>query len=242
MLLMFKINKKDNSTVLAGIKNLTGMKCIGERVKSVDQRLKGDSIPQVVIDSPCVAQTAVGLKLGRGTLRTGLCAAAAAAASASCFAARRAALLFVLGRIFGGAMLLGRALGLARAVAAVVIIFSDGLRVTAEGLTRRIAATEAARLTAFREGVTLTNAWDAGRCMGTRGGLKESFEFVREDLGTTGARNMNEVGGPCSFETRKAALLFDLGATKGAFTLATAIDSRRLCPGTPSKRPVVPFS
>jgi len=229
------------------------MKCIRKRVKSVigigDQRLKGDSIPQVVINSPCVAQTAIGLKLGRGTLRTGLCAAAAAAASASCFAARRAELLFVLGRIFGGAMLLGRALRLAGAVAAVVIIFSDGLEVTAEGLvlalTGRIAATEAARLTAFREGVTLTVAWDAGRCMGTRGGLKESFEFVREGtrvLGTTGARNMNEVGGPCSFETRKAALLFDLGATKGAFTLATAIDSRRLCPATPSKRPVVPFS
>lgn len=141
----------------------------------------------MVINSPCVAQTAVGLKLGRGTLRTGLCAAAAAA-SASCFAARRAALLFVLGRIFGGAMQLGRALGLAGAVAAVVIMFSDGWRVAAEGLTGRIAATEAARLTAFREGVTLTNAWDAGRCMGTRGGLKESFEFVREVLGTTGTR------------------------------------------------------
>lgn len=52
---------------------------------------------------------------------------------------------------------------------------------------------------------------------------------------------MNEVGGPCSLETRNAALLFDLGATVGAFTLATAIDSRRLCPGTPSKISVVTF-
>jgi hypothetical protein len=145
-------------------------------------------------------------------------------------------------------MLLGRGLSLAgtEAVVVVVVIFSDDLEVTAEGLvlalTGRIAATEAARLTTFREGVTLTDAWDAGRCMGTRGGLKESFEFVREGTGVLGARNMNEVGGPCSLETRNAALLFDLGATIGAFTLATAIVSRRLCPGTPSKRPVVPFS
>jgi len=93
--------------------------------------------------------------------------------------------------------------------------------------------------------VAAIDACDAGRCIGTRGGLEESFEFVRESagvLGATGARNMNEVGGPCSLlETRNAELLFDLGTTVGAFTLATAIDSRRLCPGTPSKRPVISF-
>jgi len=188
-------------------------------------------------------QTSVGLKLEGATLRTGLRAAAAAAASASCLASRRAALLFVRGGIFGAAMLLGR--GLALAAATVVLTFSEA---TAEGLALalvgRIAATEAARLTGYPEGVAFTDAsCDAGRGMGSRGGLKESFEFVRENagvLGATGARNMNEVGGPCSLETRKAALLFDLGANVGAFTLATAIDSRRLCPGTPSKSPVVP--
>ena len=141
-------------------------------------------------------QTSVALKLEGGrALRTGLRAAAAAAAaavaSASCFAARRAALLLVRGRILGAAMLLGRGLGLT--VAVVVVTFSE---VTAEGLALalvpRIAATEAARLTGYSGGGAFTDAWDAGRCMGTRGGLKESFEFVRESagvlLGATGAR------------------------------------------------------
>jgi len=138
-------------------------------------------------------------------------------------------------------MLLGRGLGLAAAAAVVVVTFFE---VTTEGLALalvgRIAATEAARLTEYPEGVTFTDAWDAGR---GSGGLEESFEFVREIAGVlvaAGARYMNDVGGPCSLETRKAALLFDLGANVGAFTLATAIDSRRLWPGTPSKRPVVP--
>jgi len=111
-----------------------------------------------------VIQTSVGLKLEGRTLRTGLRAAAAAAASASCFAARRAALLFVRGRIDGAAMLLGRGLGLAAAATgvaavavAVVVIFSE---VTVEGLARalvgRIAATEEARLTGYSEGVAFT--------------------------------------------------------------------------------------
>jgi hypothetical protein len=228
-----------------------------------DQRLKA-SLTNPLAGHQQVIQTSVGLKLGGGTLRTRLCAAAAAA-SASCFAARRAALLFVRGRIFGAAMLLGRGLGLAAATVIVVVVTFP--EVTAEGLALalvgRIAATEAARLTEYPEGVAFTDAWDAGRGMGTRGGLEESFEFVRESagvLGAIGARteadgsfryengdnylkkhlHMNDVGGPCSLETRNAALLFDLGASVGAFTLATAIDSRRLCPGTPSKRPVVP--
>jgi len=198
-----------------------------------------------------VIQTSVGLKLEGGTLRSGLRAAtaAAAAASASCFAARRIALLFVRGRIFGAAMLLGR--GLALTAATVVVTFSEVITVEglALALVGRIAATEAARLTGCPEGVAavaFTDAsWDAGRCMGSRGGLKESFEFVRESagiLGVTGARNMKDVGGPCSFETRNSALLFDLGANVGALTLATAIDSRRLWPGTPSKRPLEEFS
>jgi len=90
--------------------------------------------------------------------------------------------------------------------------------------------------------VAAADAWDAGRGMGC--GLGESFEFLRESggaLGALGTRNMNDVGGPCSLDTRNAALLFNLGASVGAFTLATAIDSRRLCPGTPSKILVVPF-
>lgn len=134
-------------------------------------------------------QTSVGLKLEGGrALRIGLRAAAAAAASASCFAARRAALLFVRGRILGAAMLLGRGLGLAATVVVVVVGFSE---VTAEGLelalVRRIAATEAARLTGS-EGMTFTDAWDAGRRMGTGGGLKESFRGSAGALGATGAR------------------------------------------------------
>lgn len=154
----------------------------------------------------------IGLKLLGGTLRTGLraAAAAAAAASASCFAARRAALLFVFGGIFGAAMLLGRGLGLGLVAAAVVAVaFSADWVVTAElslaveDDAGRMAATEAARLTAYREGVA-TDAWDAGRGLGSRGGLRESFEFVRERkgiLGATGARtgtrelfNMGTVG------------------------------------------------
>jgi len=99
-----------------------------------------------------VAQTTIGLKLDGGILRTVL--RAAAAASASCFAARRAALLFVLGVILGAEMLLGRGLRLAvGATVVVVMIFSDDLEVTAEGLASpfagRVAATEAGRLTAY---------------------------------------------------------------------------------------------
>ena len=153
-------------------------------------------------------QTSVGLKLEGGTLRTGL--RAAAAASASCFAARRAALLFVRGSIVGAAMLLGRGLGLAAATAAeVVVVVGVGVMVvvtfsevtaTVEGLTMalvgRIAATEEARLTGYSEGLAFTTeAWDAGRCIGIRGGLKESFEFVLESAGVlvaTGSRTEAE--------------------------------------------------
>ena len=48
---------------------------------------------------------------------------------------------------------------------------------------------------------------------------------------------MNEDGGGAapSFFARNSADLFVLGATVGACTLATAIVSRLLCPGTPSK-------
>ena len=86
-------------------------------------------------------------------------------------------------------MLLGRGLGL---VGAVVAVFSDDLEVIVEGLgtlvvEERIAATEAARLTAYREGVAAADAWDAGRGMGSRGGLEESFEFLRESGGALGA-------------------------------------------------------
>lgn len=52
---------------------------------------------------------------------------------------------------------------------------------------------------------------------------------------------MKEDGGGASFCARNAALLFSLGATEGAFTLATAIDSRLLCPGTPSNELPFPF-
>ena len=45
---------------------------------------------------------------------------------------------------------------------------------------------------------------------------------------------MKDVGGTLSFSALNAALLFSLGATVGAFTLATAKLSLLLCPGTPS--------
>jgi len=140
------------------------------------------------------AQTTTGLKLDGGTLRTGLraAAAAAAAASASCFAARRAALLFVLGGIFGAAILLGRGLGLA--IAGVLVVFSCDLEIAENSVkddVGRIAATEAGRLIAYREGVAATDAWDAGRDMGC-----SPFEFVRESagaLGATGARTERSI-------------------------------------------------
>ena len=132
-------------------------------------------------------QTSMGLKLEGRPLGTGLRAAvaAAAAASASCFAARRAALLFVRGRILGAAMLLGRGLALAVGVVVVVVVVATSSEVTSESeslalaLVRRIAATEAARLTGYPEGVAFTDAWDAGR-----GGFKGFFIV----LGATGAR------------------------------------------------------
>ena len=46
---------------------------------------------------------------------------------------------------------------------------------------------------------------------------------------------MNDEGGAASFEALSAALLFSLGATEGGRVDATAILSRLLCPGTPSK-------
>ena len=46
---------------------------------------------------------------------------------------------------------------------------------------------------------------------------------------------MKDVGGAASFLARSSELLFARGAIVGLWTLATAIDSRRLCPGTPSK-------
>jgi len=137
----------------------TEIKCIRKNKSRMigigDQRLKGIDTPGGHVLSSivlCVAQTTIGLKLDGGVLRTGL--RAAAAASASCFAARRAALLFVLGGILGGAMLLRRGLGLAvGATVVAVMIFSDDLEVTAEGLASplagRVAATEAGRLTAY---------------------------------------------------------------------------------------------
>lgn len=46
---------------------------------------------------------------------------------------------------------------------------------------------------------------------------------------------LKEEGGAASFLTRSSALRLLRGVTVGGFVLATAIDSRLLCPGTPSK-------
>jgi hypothetical protein len=76
----------------------------------------------------------------------------------------------------------------------------------------------------------------------------ELVDDARESVGVLAAvpvRNMNEVGGACSFCCLSAALLFSLGATEGALDDATAMLSRLLCPGTPSNvlvAPCFPFS
>lgn len=49
---------------------------------------------------------------------------------------------------------------------------------------------------------------------------------------------MKDVGGAESFFTLNSELLFALGDIVGLCTLATAIVSRRLCPGTPSNVPL----
>lgn len=61
------------------------------------------------------------------------------------------------------------------------------------------------------------------------------FNPVLEGVRPTGCLNWKEVGGALSFSARRAALLFCLGPTTGGLVLITAIDSLRLCPGTPSK-------
>ena len=113
-------------------------------------------------------------------------------------------------------MLLGRGLGLAAGGLAVVVVFSGDLEVTVKGLvlslaveddSGRIAATEAARLTAYREVGATTDAWDAGRGMGCRGGLVE--EFVRERagvLGATDARSEQKVNKRDCLEMRMFAV------------------------------------
>lgn len=53
---------------------------------------------------------------------------------------------------------------------------------------------------------------------------------------------MKEVGGAASFCCRREELRFGLGATTGASVEETAILSRRLCPGTPSKVKFCPFA
>lgn len=53
---------------------------------------------------------------------------------------------------------------------------------------------------------------------------------------------MKDDGGGASFCCRRAALRFVRGATAGGFVLGTAMDSRRLCPGTPSNPGALGFA
>jgi hypothetical protein len=197
---------------------------------------------------------AIGLKLEGATFRRVILrvAAAAAAFSASCFAKRRAALLFVLGAMDGLAQtLLGRGL---RAGASDELSAVFGLEpLVGFGAGKGRAAADDGRGAARRDGGEACGA-GAGNCGGSVE-LVELCELVLETPGSFGAEaprtgrvisihvivvirgnlHMNEVGGASGFWARREALLFSLGAIVGAFDDATAMDSRRLWPGTPSK-------
>lgn len=102
---------------------------------------------------------------------------------------------------------------------------------------------------ARRTDVERVPATDAGRgrlfgpeLEGARvtGGLWWRTDYTVRSLSKKDAGNSQlEGGGALSFMARSAALLFVLGATVGAFVLATEIVSLRLWPGTPSKVPSV---
>lgn len=83
--------------------------------------------------------------------------------------------------------------------------------------------------------LTCRDAADAGRTIVGRVGPDRSKD-VRDDEReiVAGDRKLKDVGGAVSFDTRSVALRLVRGATEGGLVLATAIDSRRLWPGTPS--------
>lgn len=79
-------------------------------------------------------------------------------------------------------------------------------------------------------------AADAGRVGGRvtlLGWLIEFLDDERERVGVS--RKLKDEGGAASFLARNSALRFVRGETAGGFVLPTWMDSRLLCPGTPSK-------
>ena len=162
---------------------------------------------------------------------------------AAIFAALSAALLFVRGVIDGAATLLGLGLGLSgfageaeREVLADLVtplVFTPLEFVSAARRTDvgRVPATDAGRGRLFGpelEGVRVS------------GGVWCRTDYIVRTCPSKNTENSQlEGGGALSFMARSAALLFVLGATVGAFVLATEIVSLRLWPGTPSKVPWV---
>jgi hypothetical protein len=170
---------------------------------------------------------------------------------AAILAALSAALLFVRGVIVGPATLLGLGLGLSgfagdteREVLAGLV---TGL--TPLGFTALVFTTLEFVFVARRTEVERVPATDAGRVRPLRpelegvrlrtGGLwwRTDYTIRTHSKKDTGTNSQLEGGWLLSFMARSAALLFVLGATVGAFVLATEIVSRRLWPGTPSKVP-----
>lgn len=127
--------------------------------------------------------------------------AVAAAFSASCLAARRAALRFVRGAIVGAATLLGRGRGLIGSLSEAIALSPVALEREAEALgacgVGLMAATDDARGTAWREGVTEIDACEAGRGGGWVWELKASEDDVRErpggSLGAAGPRTEKKI-------------------------------------------------
>lgn len=160
----------------------------------------------------------------------------AAAAVVAIFAARSSALLFVRGAIVG-ACTLGRGLGLGLAESAVAA--GSPAEAVAETIPADVEGRDTEderRETGGRDVAGCVDAAEAGRERGTRpeGALLEVLEEERDGVWVDGLLKLNEDGGAASFIWRRLALRFVRGGTVGGFVLETGIDSRRLCPGTPS--------
>jgi len=136
---------------------------------------------------------------------------------AAIFAALSAALLFVRGVIVGAAKLVDRLLGFAGDVE------RDVLADLTTGSLTLLVLTPLEFVFVSRRTDGRVPATDAGRVRP----LRPELEGVRVIAGIVLWRKL-EGGGVLSFKARSAALLFVLGATVGAFVLATEMVSLRL--------------